>query len=166
MYYNNYFICLQENTKMAQHFDFNSDAALGPKMNWQNDIQADDVKDEKENWEWDETQFKWVLGGDDVDSEKSWPNEDTRIVIDKMALLGPGIQSLTESKEYSRRIATFNVPLYGRIQFVKHKPGYIHLSIIVLYWLYGNWSTFTYLLNPQRKTVQISPIYFWGKCNY
>ena len=146
------------------NFNVNNGAGtLGVKPDWQNDVTPQVEETKEEQWEWDEKRFKWVLGGDDVEHPVNWNTNDTRIQLDNLAFQGSGIQSLTEVQEYSHRIAVFNIPIYGRIQFVKHKPGYIHLSIIVLYWLYGNWSTFTYFLGPHGYEDHISPIWTWGK---
>ena len=116
-----------------------------------NSLQAAAVRDE--DWTWSEKKFNWVLGGDD--------EEDC--VLNMSALESCGVQQLTEVRETSDYVGSYNIPLYGRIHLVKHRPGSIHLSIIVLYWLYGNWSSFTFLLFPYQNEELTSPAFMWGK---
>jgi len=40
------------------------------------------------------------------------------------------------------------VPLFGRLRIVKDPPGLAQASIVVLYWLFGNWSTWSAILLP------------------
>jgi len=40
------------------------------------------------------------------------------------------------------------VPLLGRLRIVKDPSGLVQASIVVLYWLYGNWSTWSAILLP------------------
>jgi len=40
------------------------------------------------------------------------------------------------------------VPLLGRLRIVKDPPGIAQASVVVLYWLYGNWSTWSAILLP------------------
>jgi palmitoyltransferase len=47
------------------------------------------------------------------------------------------------------------LPLLGRIQVVKDIAGYIQSSIIVLYWVYGNWSTWLAILLPHYYDGQL-----------
>jgi len=40
------------------------------------------------------------------------------------------------------------VPLLGRLRIVKDPPGLAQASVVVLYWLYANWSTWSAILLP------------------
>jgi len=40
------------------------------------------------------------------------------------------------------------VPLLGRLRIVKDPSGLAQASVVVLYWLYGNWSTWSAVLLP------------------
>lgn len=42
-----------------------------------------------------------------------------------------------------------NLPLVGRVQLLKDKEGLICSSIIVFYWVYGNYSTWMSILLPR-----------------
>ena len=117
-------------------------------------------------WQWSEQKFTWVVGDDEEQEEqkqKPITPPDNSSVIDMYAFNTSGMQNLTEVREASERISIINIPYYGRIHFVKHMPGWIHLSIIVLYWLYGNWSAFTYILIPYISELLISSVFMWGK---
>lgn len=49
----------------------------------------------------------------------------------------------------------FNVPFLGRMRILKDKPGLVASSIIVLYWLYGNYSTWFAILIPRYLGGQV-----------
>lgn len=42
-----------------------------------------------------------------------------------------------------------NVPVLGRLRILKDKVGLVASSIVVLYWVYGNWSTWMAILIPR-----------------
>lgn len=41
-----------------------------------------------------------------------------------------------------------NAPCFGRLRVVKDSQGWLMASFIVLYWVYGNWSTWNAILIP------------------
>lgn len=43
---------------------------------------------------------------------------------------------------------SINVPLLGRLRVVKDGQGWVMASCVVLYWIYGNWSTWNAILLP------------------
>ena len=120
----------------------------------------DSLKDDQDQWKWSEQKFAWVREGETEEEEAA----GNTTVLNMYALRSSGVQNLTEIQETSDHIGVYNIPLYGRIHLVKHIPGCIHISIIVLYWLYGNWSAFTYILFPYVEEGIISPAFTYSKC--
>lgn len=53
------------------------------------------------------------------------------------------------SREMTRdNFWSVNVPLFGRLRIVKDQQGWVMASCVVLYWIYGNWSTWNAILLP------------------
>jgi len=46
------------------------------------------------------------------------------------------------------RFWSLRVPLFGRLRIVKDLPGLAQAAVVILYWLYGNWSTWCTVLLP------------------
>lgn len=49
----------------------------------------------------------------------------------------------------------FNVPFLGRMRILKDRAGLIAASFILLYWLYGNYSTWSAILIPRYLGGQV-----------
>ena len=49
-----------------------------------------------------------------------------------------------------------NVPVIGRLRIVKDRPGIMQALGVILYWLYGNWSTWFAILLPYYADGAIS----------
>lgn len=49
----------------------------------------------------------------------------------------------------------FNVPVFGRMRILKDKAGLLASSVILLYWLYGNYSTWFAILIPRYLGGQV-----------
>jgi len=57
--------------------------------------------------------------------------------------------TLKEPGALINRTWTFTVPWFGRMQILKDVQGLIFSSVIIFYWVYGNWSTWLLILLPR-----------------
>src|SRR5258708_38193662 len=51
-----------------------------------------------------------------------------------------------EPGPFVNRTWSFHVPFFGRMQILKDCQGLFSSSIIIFYWVYGNWSTWLLIL--------------------
>lgn len=51
---------------------------------------------------------------------------------------------------------TWNIPLFGEIQFVRDKDGILLLLAIVAYWVYGIWSSYYVIIEPHWRDGYIA----------
>lgn len=65
-------------------------------------------------------------------------------------------QNPNEALITANRQWVFNFPVVGRVQIVKDLQGLVCSSIIVLYWIYGNWSTWLTILLPRYYDEHVS----------
>jgi len=72
-------------------------------------------------------------------------------------------QRVTLSLTQRNNFWSLRLPLLGRLRLVKDTSGLIQASIVVLYWLYGNWSTWSAVLLPYYTDGVLSSAFLLSK---
>lgn len=69
---------------------------------------------------------------------------------------GLGLDKAAPSSEYSSNIIVKNLPILGRLHFVKDRNGILSLTFTFLYWVYGTWCGLVVVLLPHMRDKQAS----------
>lgn len=69
---------------------------------------------------------------------------------------GLGLDKAAPSSEYSSNIIVKNLPILGRLHFVKDRNGILSLTFTFLYWVYGTWCGLVVVLLPHLRDKQAS----------
>ena len=102
----------------------------------------------------------------DMDAKEEDPDEkpkEVKLSIEMLETLEPDLPGT--SGDYSSNVRVVNLPILGRAHVLQDRSGFMTLGFIVLYWVYGSWSTCCVILQPHIEAGDASEYLYYCKLN-